>query len=72
MDTARTGEAWVGWFRSGPRHKWIQLVFGPSYDDTVNLLLNALANVKGGNRLVMPAGQHPDRLSAGGSGRRRL
>jgi hypothetical protein len=61
MDSTTAMGAWVGWWRARPGCTWTRLVAGDTYDDTLALLLDALAPVRGGDSVILPAGRHPDR-----------
>jgi hypothetical protein len=56
--------AWVGWYRRRGR-RYVRVAEGDSYDDCWGALLDALdaAGRKGGDSVVLPAGQDANRTA---------
>ena len=76
MTTAPASEpAFIAWYREDRSRQWERLAEGATHDDAFNAMLDALADRRGGESLVLSADRHPNETAGRrfiGGGRRLL
>lgn len=63
--SAITVDWWVGWYRRRKDQPWRAVAEAPDYGECWHRLLDILADGRGGESTVLPAGRSPDQPPAG-------
>jgi hypothetical protein len=58
--TASTTRLWRGWYRASKRHKWEALAEGGDYGETLNRLLDAVADRPGRGGELLVSRENPN------------
>jgi hypothetical protein len=67
MNTTPTlSPAYIAWWRASRLDRWDRLAVGATHDEATNRMLDALAERKGGESIVLPRGRHPNQTAARG------
>jgi hypothetical protein len=59
--TTTTATRWAGWHRPTKHAAWLRLVDAEDYSDCWSRLLDATADKRGGESIVVAAGTDPNR-----------